>query len=77
MSVGVSSAARQLVVVGLLLAAVVALFLAAESGQRQLATASRRVELAAERDRALSGLLQILSQSESGQRGYILSGDPS
>jgi signal transduction histidine kinase len=76
MSVGVSSAARQLVVVGLLLAAVVALFLAAESGQRQLATASRRVELAAERERALSGLLQILSQSESGQRGYILTGDP-
>jgi hypothetical protein len=40
MSVGVSSAARQLVVVGLLLAAVVALFLAAESGQRQLASAN-------------------------------------
>lgn len=70
-----SSAARQLVVVGLLLAAVVALFIAAESGQRQLAEASSRVEKAAQRERALSSLMQILTQAESGQRGYILTGD--
>jgi CHASE3 domain sensor protein len=76
MTVGMSSAARQLVVVGLLLVAVVALFLAAESGQRQLAAASRRVEMAAQREHALSSLLQVLSQAESGQRGYILTADP-
>lgn len=70
-----SSAARQLLIVGLLLAAVVALFIAAESGQRQLAAASRRVEIAAEREHALSNVLQLLSQAESGQRGYILLGD--
>jgi signal transduction histidine kinase len=70
-----SSAARQLFVVGLLLAAVVGLFLAAESGQRQLVRASSRVELAAQRQHALGEVLQVLSQAESGQRGYILLGN--
>ncbi len=66
---------RQVLAVGLLLASVVALFLAAESGQRQLAAASRRVEKAALREHALGDVLQIVTLGESGQRGYILTGD--
>lgn len=71
-----NSAARQLLLVGLLLATVIGLFVAAESGQRQLAAASRRVEQAARRETASTELLQLLGQAESGQRGYILLGDP-
>ncbi len=71
-----STGVRQVVGVGLLLAAVVALFLAAESGQRQLAAASRRVEKAALREHALGDVLQVVTLGESGQRGYILTGDP-
>jgi signal transduction histidine kinase len=70
--VAVSSLARQMVVIVLLLAAVAGLFVAAQSGQRRLENASKRVELAAQRERALSDLLQLLSQAESSQRGYIL-----
>jgi len=73
----VKSASRQFLVLGLLLAAVVVLFLAAESGQRTLAAASQRVEQAAERERALSAVREIVSQAESGQRGYILLGEQS
>ena len=62
--------------IALLLAAVVALFVAAQSGQRRLEAASRRVELGAERQRALSDVSQLLRQAESSQRGYILVGDP-
>jgi signal transduction histidine kinase len=71
----VRSATRQFLVLGLLLASVMFLFLAAESGQRHLADASRRVEKAARREEALGNLLEILSRSESGQRGFILLGD--
>jgi signal transduction histidine kinase len=71
-----NSAARQLLLVGLLLATVIGLFVAAESGQRQLAEASRRVERAARRANALGEVLQVLIQAESGQRGYILLGEP-
>ena len=67
-----SSFARQLVVVALLLAAVVGLFLAAQSGQRRLEDASRQVQMAAQRQRALGDLWQLLSQAESSQRGYLL-----
>jgi signal transduction histidine kinase len=73
----VSSAARQFFVLGLLLAAVIVLFWAAESGQRQLAEASRRVEQVAARERALGNLQELVSRAESGQRGYILIGDDS
>jgi signal transduction histidine kinase len=62
-------------VLGLLLAAVAVLFIAAESGQRHLAAASRRVEKAAAREHSLATLQDILSRAESGQRGYILLGD--
>jgi signal transduction histidine kinase len=72
-----STAARQLIVVGLLLAAVIGLFVAAESGQQKLAAATSRVELAAEREHALADVLQTLSEAESGQRGYILVGNES
>jgi signal transduction histidine kinase len=71
-----SSLARQMVVIALLLAAVGGLFVAAQSGQRRLESASRRVELGAQRQRALSDVSQLLRQAESSQRGYILVGDP-
>jgi signal transduction histidine kinase len=71
-----SSTARQMVVVALLLAAVGGLFVAAESGQRRLLHASQRVEQAAQRERALADFSQLLSQAESSQRGYLLLGDP-
>jgi hypothetical protein len=71
----VNSVVRQFLVLGLLLAAVVVLFIAAESGQRQLAAASRRVEKGAAREHALATLQNILSRAESSQRGYILLGD--
>ena len=71
-----SSTARQMVVVALLLAAVIGLFIAAESGQRRLEHASQRVEQAAQRERALADFSQLLSQAESSQRGYMLLGDP-
>jgi signal transduction histidine kinase len=74
--VAMSSLARQMVVIGLLLSAVGGLFVAAQSGQQRLENASRRVELAAQRERALSDVLQLLQQAESSQRGYILVGNP-
>jgi signal transduction histidine kinase len=74
--VTLSSTARQMIVLALLLAAVVGLFIAAESGQRRLEHASQRVEQAAQRERALADFSQLLSQAESSQRGYLLLGDP-
>jgi signal transduction histidine kinase len=71
-----SSLARQTVVIGLLLAAVAGLFVAAQSGQRRLENASRRVELGAQRQRALSDTAQLLRKAESSLRGYILVADP-
>jgi signal transduction histidine kinase len=70
-----NSTARQFLAVALLLAAIVALFVAAESGHRQLAEASQRFEQAARRTGAIGSMLQILSQAESAQRGYILLGN--
>ena len=70
-----NSASRQLVVEALLLGAIVALFLAAWAGQHQLAEASRRVEQGVQRERALGDVLQLVSQAESGQRGYVLVGE--
>ncbi len=72
-----TSTARQVIVVGLLLAAIVGLFIAATSGQHQLEEASHGIEQAARRAHALGEDMQLLSQAESGQRGYILLGDPS
>ena len=69
------STTRQFLVLGLLLASVIFLFIAAESGQRQLAGASRRIEKAARHEHALGDLQESLSRAESGQRGYILLGD--
>jgi signal transduction histidine kinase len=70
-----SSVTRQLLVVALLLAAVLGLFISAQSGQHRLEQASRQVELAAERNRALGDVWQLLRQAESSQRGYILLDD--
>lgn len=67
-----NSLARQMGVAALLLTAVLAAFIAAESGERRLAAASREVELAAERQSALGELWQLVRQAESSQRGYIL-----
>ena len=68
---------RQVVPVAVLLVALVGLFAAAQSGQQRIADASRRVEAAALRHRVLSDVLQLLTQAESAQRGYLLVGDPS
>ena len=68
---------RQVVPVAALLIALVGLFVAAESGQQRIADASRRVEAAALRHRVVSDVLQLLTQAESAQRGYILVGNPS
>jgi signal transduction histidine kinase len=68
------STPRQFLAVALLLAAIVALFVAAESGHRQLEEASQRFEQAARRTGAIGSMLQILSQAESAQRGFILLG---
>jgi signal transduction histidine kinase len=67
-----SSIARQMVLVVLLLAAVLGLFIAAESGQRRLEDASRQVQRAAQRERALADVWQLVRGAESSQRGYIL-----
>jgi signal transduction histidine kinase len=67
-----NSTARQMGLVALLLAAVLALFLAAQSGQRRLEAASRQVQVAAQRQRTLGDLWQLMRQAESSQRGYIL-----
>lgn len=71
-----SVSGRQILSVGILLAALIGLFIAAETGQQRLADASRRVEIAALRHRVLSEILQRLTQAESSQRGYILLGEP-
>jgi len=72
MALAMNSLTRQMAVAALLLAAVLALFIAAQSGERRLAAASREVELAAERQNALGELWQLVRQAESSQRGYIL-----
>lgn len=71
-----SSIARQMVLVALLLAAVLGLFIAAESGQRRLEHASREVQETAQRERALADVWQLVRQAESSQRGYILLDNP-
>jgi signal transduction histidine kinase len=71
-----SSITRQVVLVALLLAAVLGLFVAAESGQRRLEEASRQVQQAARRERALADVWQLVRQAESSQRGYILLDNP-
>ncbi|MBS0365638.1 MAG: CHASE3 domain-containing protein [Proteobacteria bacterium] len=60
-----------------LLAAVLGLYLAAQSGQQRLDVVSRQVATAAARDHAIGDLLRLLNQAESSQRGYILLGDDS
>jgi signal transduction histidine kinase len=67
-----SSITRQIVLVVLLLAAVLGLFVAAESGQRRLEDASRQVQRAAQRERTLADVWQMVRSAESSQRGYIL-----
>lgn len=68
----VGATLRQVVPVVVLLAALVGLFMAAESGQQRIADASRRVEAAALRHRVVSDVLLLVTQAESAQRGYIL-----
>lgn len=71
-----SSITRQMVLVVLLLTAVLGLFVAAESGQRRLEDASRQVQRAAQRERALADIWQLVRGAESSQRGYILTDNP-
>ncbi len=70
-----SSVARQMLVVALLLATVVGLFVAAQVGQRRLEDASARMQLEAQRQQALAAVTQLVRQAESSQRGYILLGN--
>ena len=70
-----SAAARQMMLVALLLATVLGLFVAAELGQRKLEEVRRQVERGAQREHALAQVLQLMSQAESSQRGSILLGD--
>lgn len=70
-----NSVARQMLVVALLLATVVALFVAAQLGQRRLEEASARIAMNAQRQQALADVWQLLRQAESSQRGYILVGN--
>jgi signal transduction histidine kinase len=72
-----SSTARQMVLVALLLAAVLGLFIAAQSGERRLEDASRQVQRAAQRERALADVWQLVRGAESSQRGYILTDNAS
>jgi signal transduction histidine kinase len=71
-----SALARQMLVVALLLAAVIGLFVAAQSGRQRLEEATRRVELVAQRQHALAEVSQLLRQAESSERGYLLVGKP-
>src|SRR5256885_14832120 len=71
----ISAAARQMMLVALLLATVLGLFVAAEVGHRKLEEVRRQVERGAQREQALAEVLQLLSQAESSQRGSILLGD--
>jgi signal transduction histidine kinase len=71
-----SSLARQMLLVALLLAAVMVLFIGAQVGERRLEDASARIELGAQRRQALAAVLQLVRQAESSQRGYILLGNP-
>jgi signal transduction histidine kinase len=70
-----SSLARQMLVVALLLATIMVLFVGAQVGQRRLEEASARVGLGAQRREALAAVLQLTRQAESSQRGYILLGN--
>jgi signal transduction histidine kinase len=65
-----------MLVAAMLLAAVIGLFVAAQSGQRRLEEASRRVAVAAQRNNALAELWQLVRQAESSERGYILLDNP-
>ena len=71
-----NSIARQMLVAALLLAAVIGLFVAAQSGQHRLEEASRHVQVAAQRNDALGELWQLVRQAESSERGYILLDKP-
>jgi signal transduction histidine kinase len=70
-----SSTARQIVVVALLLATVSGLFVAGQVGQRRMEQAIRGIQIHAQRQRSLGDLSQLLRQAESSQRGYILLGN--
>jgi signal transduction histidine kinase len=71
-----SSVARQMLVVALLLGTVVGLFVAAQMGERRLEDATARIQLEAQRQQTLAAVTQLVRQAESSQRGYILVGKP-
>src|SRR5579872_3917563 len=76
MMLRMTSVARQMLVVALLLATVVGLFVAAQVGERRLENATARIELEARRQQALTAVTQLVREAESSQRGYILIGKP-
>jgi signal transduction histidine kinase len=71
-----TSVARQMLVVALLLATVIVLFVSAQLGQRRLEEARTRIEVGAQRRQALAAVRELVRQAESSQRGYILLGNP-
>jgi len=59
----------------LLIAFLVGLFLLATAGQSRLNAANVRVHAAELRQEALSEFIALMTDAESGQRGYLLTGD--
>ena len=57
------------------LTAVLGLYGVAEEGQSRLVQASREVEIATRRQQALSMALQLLTQAETNERGFLISAD--
>jgi signal transduction histidine kinase len=61
----------------LLIAFLIGLFFLAAAGQSRLNAANERVHDSQLRQQALSEFIALLSDAESGQRGYLLTGDSS
>src|ERR1700675_5038974 len=55
----------------------VGLFFLAAAGQARLNTANERVHSSQLRQQALSEFIALITDAESGQRGYLLTGDSS
>lgn len=56
--------------------AVLGLYGIAEQGLSRLVQASRDVAMAAQGQQALSAVLQVLTQAETNERGFLITGDP-
>ena len=70
---------RRYVLIPILLSIVllVSAFVMDLDAQRRLAASTQRVQAQLERAALLNNLMQMLVEAESGQRGYLLTSDPS